>query len=256
MYTEHELSTLKSYVENNDLEDSQYTTIAEIVKKNDSNSMIVYRGQYGTKNINNNVQWFSTSLDKRIAENRFMKQESGKKCCLFTIHLINVPILNINNVFEKNTHFILNKDRKSEKEIIVLGGGKFYKDEELKEEGFIDLENGEYECWYTFDKDKNNPKKLALDIDIDKLLNAINEDEYEFIDTKDDVKTILSQYELSDEDADQILRFIKDHPQEPSIGGKKRIKTKKKRKTKALKKRKTKRKTKALKKRKTKKRKI
>ena len=154
---------LKSYVVNfESITDIEYNTILEYAKKQPRKTMTVYRGQYSQKNINLlKTSFISTSKDERIA-NRFKDS-----CCLFAINLINVPVIDVNETIKSinenrssYNQIILPKDKKNEKEIIVPGGGKFYKYEPLQgfdiEEGFDIDEDGTYYTYYTF------PNKTSL----------------------------------------------------------------------------------------------
>lgn len=67
--------------------------------------MIVYRGQYSKDNITLlKSDFISTSKDERIANSL------KGKCCLFTINLINVPVIDVNetikNLNKKGQHTI------------------------------------------------------------------------------------------------------------------------------------------------------
>jgi hypothetical protein len=107
-------------------------------------SMTLYRGQ--DKHIINPSfrKWFSTSSDSQQASAGFTDGE----CCLFVIHILNVPVLNVNKYIGRK---IVSKSE--EKEFIVLGGGTFYKDPQLSEPGFLVDKNKHgkitYECWYS-----------------------------------------------------------------------------------------------------------
>lgn len=157
---------LKSYVVNfESITDIEYNTILEYAKKQPRKTMTVYRGQYSQKNINLlKTSFISTSKDERIA-NRFKDS-----CCLFAINLINVPVIDVNETIKSinenrssYNQIILPRDKKNEKEIIVPGGGKFYKYEPLQgfdiEEGFDIDEDGTYYTYYTFPNKKSSRSK-------------------------------------------------------------------------------------------------
>ena len=67
-YNKHELDILKRYVDSNDLEDNEYPIIKNMVLMNPEISITVYRGHNGTRTINNNVDWFSTTTNKELAK--------------------------------------------------------------------------------------------------------------------------------------------------------------------------------------------
>ena len=157
---------LKSYVVNfESITDIEYNTILEYAKKQPRKTMTVYRGQYSQNNINLlKTSFISTSKDERIA-NRFKDS-----CCLFAINLINVPVIDVNETIKSinenrssYNQIILPRDKKNEKEIIVPGGGKFYKYEPLQgfdiEEGFDIDEDGTYYTYYTFPNKKSSSSK-------------------------------------------------------------------------------------------------
>lgn len=130
------------------------------VKKN----IKLFRGQHIDTNIDeeserpdpkkiltgDNYPWFSTSLNEKGAHT-FLDWEwyDSNPCCLFTIHVRDVPILDINHVRD------LKFSHKNESEILVLGGGTFYQDEACTIPGFKTIGANErqgdsqFECWYT-----------------------------------------------------------------------------------------------------------
>lgn len=197
-YSKSELDILKRYVDSNDLEDdSEYHVIKRMVLSNPSVTMTVYRGHNGTRTINNDVEWFSTTSDKKVAITKFMNHD--KHCCLFTIHLIDVPALFVN----KSGILTSLKDRASEYEVIVLGGGTFFANSQFTQEGFDDIMDGEYECWYTF------PGKSMTINRTSELFTKLDPDDYEFIDNKEDVKIFLEKYNISETEAKDVFELIK-----------------------------------------------
>ena len=135
----------------------------EIVRKNLTRpvSKTVYRGQNINKIIYSNVPWFSTTSNKKVAEQEF----SSDGCCVFTIHLVDVPLLDIYSIITKGSYG-------HEDEIIVLGGGTFYNSDELKIKGFNEIFPGQYETRYSLTP--------AEEISIDRLISQIPVEEYEF----------------------------------------------------------------------------
>jgi hypothetical protein len=115
--------------------------IQDFLKTQPPQSITVYRGQKNSQIIKTDSKypWFSTSLKKDLAKQRFANEE--KPCCLFTIHLVNVPTIDVNNFIRHRLD--------DEKEHIVLGGGAFYQDAEYKVPGFKTIGEGEFEAWYT-----------------------------------------------------------------------------------------------------------
>ena len=137
-------------------------------------SLVVYRGHKRSTEIRYNNFWYSASTNKDVAINEF----SSGTCCVFTIHLINVPVININVLIGGEIG-----DYKEEQEYIFLGGGTFYADKKLTTKGFSNTTTGQYECWYTLDdKPPDNPT-----FNLDEILKIIPEEEYELIDSPSDI---------------------------------------------------------------------
>jgi hypothetical protein len=168
-------------------------------------SITVYRGHGNTDDVIRPGLWYSASTDRNIATDEF----AGPDCCVFIIHLLDVPCIDIN-------HFIGDKigDKIGEKEIIFLGGGTFYKNNELTEEGYLELEMGElskrtFECWYSLSKSQHitQPKMQSVINNVERALSIIDpEEEYEFITSIDDIIVDMS---LSNEEKQQVLNEIK-----------------------------------------------
>jgi len=151
--------------------------IIGLIKSTPKRNMVVYRGQVKSKEINP-CSWFSCTTDENTVTN-FMVG-----CCYFKIHLVNVPAFDVNS-----SGLIKNYTYADEKEIIVLGGGTFYKDAACTQKGtyfiqhpkashyvdddddddddhetftwnLFDLpgeqDRGAYETWYRIDSDSNN----------------------------------------------------------------------------------------------------
>jgi len=89
--------------------------IQEFCSRQPPLSITIYRGHGSSPHIREGL-WYSATTDINIAVNEF----SGKNCCVFIIHLVNIPCIDVNK-------YIGNKirDKKDENEIIFLGGGKF-----------------------------------------------------------------------------------------------------------------------------------
>jgi hypothetical protein len=196
----------------------------------------VYRGHNDTDTIEPGL-WYSSSENINVAGNDF----SGEKCCVFKIHLLDIPTIDINQL-------IGNKIRtyNEEKEFIFLGGGTFYKNEELTEEGFLRLSKKYkkkvmFECWY-----KLNPPSLQIPIkqpikktptSVNDVLDIISPDEYDLIDSKEDI-ILPKDFKISNELLEKVFEEIR---KRKNTGGKKR-KTQKRKNTKGKKKKNTKKK--------------
>lgn len=190
----------------------------------------VYRGHREIKNIKPGL-WYSSSENKLIAETKF----SGSLCCIFKINLIDVPCIDINYWIEDK----LPPYNTEEEEFIFLGGGTFYKNKSLTEEGFSKLPKkyrGKqmFECWY-----KLNSPQLQIPVEepvkppitnnkrilnsAKEVLDIIPEDEYELITSKEDI-ILPENYEVSDELLEKVLKKI----QKMKFNGGKKRKTQKK----------------------------
>jgi len=154
--------------------------IPDIIRRaNQRLSITVYRGQ---KNMQTTIDFnegrknfISTSLDSRGAVNFTDTTEESKfsrlkqaKCCLFTIHLkrvlairlldvsfkraksgeLNHLLLLTQNPQSSNRNDLFNEYISNEEEVIVLGGGTFYKDEKATNPGFLQTKSGHFETWY------------------------------------------------------------------------------------------------------------
>ena len=150
--------------------------------------MVVYRGQYDKKEIRYDTSkpFFSVTTDPEYAHTFASKLYDEKDeeikwgidCCVFKIHLQNVQILDLNEIsFDhvlRNPPPIVNVDDdkvpilqkfknlvNNESEILVLGGGKFYKEPTCTKEGCIDPPEFDvpdedfhqfHETWYSMPK--------------------------------------------------------------------------------------------------------
>jgi hypothetical protein len=130
-------------------------------------NITVYRGHGREDKHIRKTLWFSTTTNKKVAKEEFAHDD----CCVFTIHLRNVPIVNVYNHIERGR--VGHED-----EIIVLGEGMFYKDATCTVEGFRDRGGGEFETWYTI-----HPAP-----DIANIARELAEYR-EFIETADDIQT-------------------------------------------------------------------
>lgn len=126
--------------------------------------MIVYRGQSdyrGSDKIQYNQYWHSASKSKDIA----VEFSTKKACCVFTIHLVDIPVIDINDLIGDTIG-----EHTREKEVIFLGGGTFYKDAGLTTQGFLATKDGEYECWYSM------VKRVEPTFDVDIWVDALRDE--------------------------------------------------------------------------------
>lgn len=161
---------LINYVTNQESNANATAIIEAFCRKSPPKTITLYRGHKNTKNIRKS-SWYSATKSKSVAKHEF----SGENCCVFTIHVINVPIIDINQHVKSKIGTYAEED-----EFIILGGGTFYKNKSLTEPGFDDLGNGEYECWYTMNK---SIEKLS----IRRAMAQISTEEYEDIDSPSDI---------------------------------------------------------------------
>lgn len=144
--------------------DTRREIIRDLIKDHGEKiTKTVYRGQE-QNNLPNKI-WFSCSNSLNLALNNF----TGRTCCLFIIHLDDVPVYDIyancenHGLCEVEVPPIYKfGDWAFEEEVLVLGGGYFYKNKELNEKGYTQIEDtikpipglpahsiNTYECWYS-----------------------------------------------------------------------------------------------------------
>ena len=146
-------------------------------------TMDVYRGHSNSKQIRESI-WYSATRSYQVAKEEF----AGKTCCVFKIHLINIPVIDINRfIGDKISHY------KDEDEFIFLGGGVFYANETLDEPGFMDKGNGFFECWYSFHSDvppitsSTNANASDKPDNLQYIISQIPEEEYDMIHSYHDI---------------------------------------------------------------------
>lgn len=161
---------LIAYVKDQKTTEEGNKRIKEFCEKQTPVSTILYRGHKKSTEIRYNSFWYSATKSKQVAKEEF----SSGNCCIFTVNLTEVPVIDINKFIgnEIGEYF-------EEQEFIFLGGGTFYKDQSFNQKGFLDKGNGEFECWYKFDKKEP--------FNIDRILDIIPEEEYDFIDEPSDI---------------------------------------------------------------------
>lgn len=182
--SEKQKKILKEYVVDHKVDKEGIEIIEKICKTQPKITDTLYRGHspnyvddYNTDNSHKSIRpniWFSTSKSRKISENNFTNKTSknnDEKCCLFIIHVEDVPAIDINYHIGD-----IIGDKKEEQEFIVLGeGGIFYQDKNKEHKGFKQLNTEPnskypvitYECWYYIEDKKSSPKQL----DISKLKN-------------------------------------------------------------------------------------
>ena len=157
-----QLKSLVDYVKNQSSSIQNYDNIYNLLKNQKEKNVTLFRGNGDDKKDPESInigKWFSTTENEDIA----LKEFSGEKCCVFIIHVLNTKILDVNK-------FVKDKisDYSDEKEIIVLGGGKFYKNREccwIIEQNYFDEKIEEFlldilDNKSDYLKKKENLKKL------------------------------------------------------------------------------------------------
>ena len=219
-----DIENLKKYVMDQITGVEVNDSILTMLHASEPVEMVVYRGHTRTPVINKGL-FYSSTLYERIAREEF----AGGECCVFKIHLINVPVINVNKFLKEQI-----KDYEEEQEYIFLGGGTFFQNREMTIEGFKDNGDGNYECWYTMENKIDESKSVdesKQDMDIERILGIIDEEEYVLIESVEDVKETLqsSGITVSNEDAKKVF----EHIQKLQDGGKKKKnKTRKQKKSK------------------------
>lgn len=136
--------------------------------------MVVYRGHINTPYINSSPEYlyYSSTLYERIAREEF----TNDKCCVFKINLINVPVINVNKFLQGTI-----SSYQEENKYIFLGGGTFYKNENMIEPVFFKHSNRLYEGWYTITTNYKDTKIINQDTTqhrgmIDMIMSRIDEE--------------------------------------------------------------------------------
>jgi hypothetical protein len=188
-----------------------------------NNELIVYRGHNSDSKTIIPNSWFSTSNDLDTVYKHHISENSD--CCLFKIHLLpGILHFNVDEFIKKGG--LSPTGYEEESEIIVNGKGIFYKNKELSEKGFTEL-NDKYkgvtifETWYGLPKNS---------LTFNNLNKRISKNEYNFINSINDLRNqgIIS---INEEISDNIFKKFYNHmKQSKQNGGKKQNKTRKNRK--------------------------
>jgi hypothetical protein len=206
-----DIDNLKKYVIDQITTPDVKNSILRLLENSPKVSKTVYRGHGSSKTIRESI-FYSSTESETVAREEF----SGKGCCVFKIHLVNVPAIDVNKMVSDSIG-----NYGEEKEYIFLGGGKFYKTRNLEKgmEGFTEVKPGTFETWYSIQEippatpPTYAPKFSPIDTRsvIDRVLAIIPEEEYELFDTPDEVKEIVSDYGiiLGEKDAKSIFGIMK-----------------------------------------------
>ena len=186
-------------------------------------SGVVFRAHRKTPIIRED-SWFSASYNINAASEGF----AGNDCCIFVIHLVDIPCINVNKFVGEKIG-----DKNEEEEVIFLGGGIFYKNKELTEEGYTELGNNNkfnknmFECWYKINDNKKENIKKEDGNKVERMIDMIDPEEYEFITSVDDI--ITDKFGLTPEEQQMVFDEIQ---KRKKSGGKKRRRNRKTKKTK------------------------
>jgi hypothetical protein len=192
--TDAEYKCLHNYVHELERNAHCNTIISNLVKKqNIVTDFTVYRGQSDRDLEIYANKWFSTTSSHQIALSEF----AGDKGVVFTIHVMGMHALNVNAVLnntQKNTH---NKYNNEDEYIIDGDGGVFYNSPQLTQEGYSKIGARAFETWYSLPKQKNTTQvkstsnEMSPELEVAYILENIDKDEYEFIDSIDDMKMFI-----------------------------------------------------------------
>lgn len=239
--TRDDIENLRKYVKEQITDKAVNDSIVKMLNMSDPVEMVVYRGHNNTPVIKSgpSYRYYSSTLYERVAREEFAKED----CCVFKIHLVNVPVINVNK-FLKGTISMYEEEH----EFIFLGGGTFYKNAAMTEPGFLEKGGGLFECWYSIkptkeDKKEDKPvdERNVVDIVLARISDEDDdEDALEFIDSPEDIMFEAKNMgiTLSYDDAVLVFKRLK------KTGGKRNIMKRKTRKTRKTKKTKKTRKTK------------
>lgn len=213
--TENEKKSLIKYVLHyQSIDDSDLININALLRKQIPVSMTVYRGQkhYSEiKSYEDNV--ISTSKDVKVASSPKFKD---RNCCLFEIHLHDVPVLDVNKYVR---NFIGSKS--SEKEIIIPGGGTFYSTDTLTEKGFDEISAGKYRTHYTLNSyetnkttsGSNNKRSIVKSNinEVKRIYRELSENNLtDMISNKNDMNSMgIDVSHLSHENVNMLLKMIR-----------------------------------------------
>lgn len=205
-----QIESLVDYVVNQSSNAINYKNIHDLIKNQKEKTLVVYRGNGDDKDEPKKIytgKWFSTTSSEKIAIDEF----SGTDCCVFKINILNCKTLDVNKFVEKKI-----KTYADEKEILILGGGKFYKNKDCTEAGYKDIgiENGiqHFECYYKMNKSYYKTRQKRKSNSLKKIVDEIKSNELDdLIDSIDDLEITVPELlkGLSDNEKKKIIELIK-----------------------------------------------
>lgn len=178
---EDEFAIIMYIINYDDCNDTIYQRIRDcILDLNIRKKRTVYRGQ-GNRRIETNSYFFSTTPKQKMAQMfqpfDWDSTPPKRECCMFKIHLENVPILSTRSIrytlspevkklykkFNKHTpikswkrvsklleELVFTNEEQNGQEIIVVNGGRFYTDVNKSHEGFNQIDDDTFETWYIY----------------------------------------------------------------------------------------------------------
>ena len=205
-----QIESLVDYVVNQSSNAINYKNIHDLIKNQKEKTLVVYRGNGDDKDEPNKIytgKWFSTTSSEKIAIDEF----SGTDCCVFKINILNCKTLDVNKFVEKKI-----KTYADEKEILILGGGKFYKNKDCTEVGYKDsgIENGiqHFECYYKMNKSSYKTTQKRKSNSLKKIVDEIKSNELDdLIDSIEDLEITVPELlkGLSGNEKKKIIELIK-----------------------------------------------
>lgn len=135
---------LLRYVNDNEFGGGVSEAVRERLLSTPPARMTVYRGQSREK-LDTSTPWVSSSAKQSVAR-QFTPPERGS-CCVFKIHLMDVPAMRVNDEFDR-AGMALSSRYRDEEEVIFLGGGACFDSPSLERRGVKDRGGGVRECWY------------------------------------------------------------------------------------------------------------
>ena len=248
---------LVKYVKDQETSLDINNSILKLINESEPVTMTVYRGHGRTPTLKDSI-YYSSTTSKKVATEEFSGKssisDSGSGCCVFTIHLDNVPAVLVNETLRDLLDDI--GSYKEESEVLFPGGGTFYKDKDFDEPGIKDNGDGEYETWYNMTPKTEEPAVTMPEDErnnIERALEIIDPDEYDLIESLQDIREMELPVELTDEEILLLLKQIEERKDIPLAG---RVTRKRKTRTRKKKNQRKTKKVRKSKQKKTKKRKV
>lgn len=180
--------------------------IREVVEQQPSRELILYRGHTGGESEIRDDLWWSTTHSLDVAKKEFSKNTGS----LFTIHVKNVPVLDVNRYATEHGFLEKLKEYASEEECILLGGGTFYDSPEMNREGVKDDGDRKYSTWYRIPPRVITRESAVINREGDVIeramiqLNGIEEE----VSNTNDLDILTSGLSLTNTQKNEIMRRL------------------------------------------------